>query len=292
MQDIGLERIGDCLNLPRPELARRVGPGLALLFDRLLGRAPDPRPVWQPPQRFRMQLPLLVEITAAPALLFPARRLIQSLCAFLRSRGGGAQHLQWELRHRDAAPSRFELGLLRPGRDPERMLELLRGRIERLQLRQPVIELMLRVDDWRPFVEQNSDLFGSETPDHGLIERLRARLGEEAVHGLSQMPDHRPELAWRRCDPGEGEAAAAAPVLARRPLWLLGEPQSLPEQAGHPSYGGPLQLASIPERIETGWWDGRMIARDYYLARNPDGERLWIYRDRHSGHWYLHGLFA
>jgi protein ImuB len=235
-------------------------------------------------------LPLLAEIGASQALLFPMRRLVQGLCLFLRLRGGGAQRLAWTLRHRDGAPTRFELGLLRPSRDPEQMLELLRGRIERLRLRAPVIEMTLEVSDWHRFVERNDDLFGSGTPDHGLIERLRARLGDTAVHGLAAVAEHRPELAWRRCDPGDGGEPLA--IAARRPLWLLAVPQPLPIRDDRPSYGGPLRIAGIPERIETGWWDGRAVARDYYLAHNAAGERLWIYRDRRSGAWYLHGVFA
>lgn len=33
------------------------------------------------------------------------------------------------------------------------------------------------------------------------------------------------------------------------------------------------------------------VSRDDYLARDPAGERLWIYRDRRAQRWYLHGLF-
>jgi protein ImuB len=46
------------------------------------------------------------------------------------------------------------------------------------------------------------------------------------------------------------------------------------------------------ERIETGWWDGFEVARDYFVATTAKGERLWIYRElRGSRGWFLHGLF-
>jgi protein ImuB len=52
-------------------------------------------------------------------------------------------------------------------------------------------------------------------------------------------------------------------------------------------------LIAGPERIESGWWDGKPAARDYFVARNPRGETLWIYREYgHSEAWYLHGIFA
>lgn len=47
------------------------------------------------------------------------------------------------------------------------------------------------------------------------------------------------------------------------------------------------------ERIETGWWDGREIARDYYAAVDVRGARLWVFREREPPHrWFLHGVFG
>ena len=56
---------------------------------------------------------------------------------------------------------------------------------------------------------------------------------------------------------------------------------------------GTLELLEGPERIETGWWDGDDVERDYFVARNPAGSLLWIYRERRvPAMWYLHGLFS
>jgi protein ImuB len=74
-----------------------------------------------------------------------------------------------------------------------------------------------------------------------------------------------------------------------RPVWLLGEPVQL---------CGPLLLEQGPERIESGWWDGKGIARDYYIAhqvqdsRRTRGARLWVFQERQSKCWYVHGVFA
>jgi protein ImuB len=54
-----------------------------------------------------------------------------------------------------------------------------------------------------------------------------------------------------------------------------------------------LRLLGDPERIETGWWDGIEIARDYYTAIDIHGVRLWIFRERAAPHrWFLHGVFG
>jgi protein ImuB len=113
-----------------------------------------------------------------------------------------------------------------------------------------------------------------------LVERLRVRLGHDAVHGLATHPDHRPEHAWRRVEPGEWDPhdyRAPGP----RPLWLLA-PRKLDE--------GAFSALAGPERIESGWWDGDEASRDYFIARLDAGSIGWVYRE--NGAWYLHGLFA
>jgi protein ImuB len=82
-------------------------------------------------------------------------------------------------------------------------------------------------------------------------------------------------------------------LLLRRPLWILSEPRPLATEKGLPLYQGALTLLDGPERLETGWWDGAGIARDYFVGVNPAGMHLWVFRtrNRESG-WYLHGMFG
>jgi len=296
MQGIGLSTIGDCLQLPRPELARRTEPEFVLLLDRLLGRVPDPRPLWQPPEVFSQRLLLLHEISQASALLFPVRRLLEALCGFLRGRDGAAQRLQWQFLHRDAEPTLLVQGMLAPSREVDYLLEVFRQLLERLTLPEAVVEIVLQVDDWQAFQQPSTDLFRTVQDmqqDDGFLERLRARMGSDAVQGIRAQPDHRPEHAWRYCEPvekdGGGEAASAR--HDHQPIWLLPKPQSLPVRQGHPCYQGRLQLQVFSQRIESGWWDGADVARDYYRASNPAGQQLWVYQDRRSGKWFLQGFF-
>jgi protein ImuB len=64
-------------------------------------------------------------------------------------------------------------------------------------------------------------------------------------------------------------------------------------QEGVPSLQGMLEMQAGPERIETGWWDGDEVRRDYYVAANARGETFWIFREHGDpAGWYLHGVFA
>ena len=63
-----------------------------------------------------------------------------------------------------------------------------------------------------------------------------------------------------------------------RPVWLMDAPLPLADE---------LILEQGPERIESGWWDGRGVPR----ARSH-GAKLWVFQERQSKRWYLHGVFA
>jgi protein ImuB len=46
-----------------------------------------------------------------------------------------------------------------------------------------------------------------------------------------------------------------------------------------------------PERIETGWWRGRAVGRDYFRVETAAGCRYWLFRRLRDGKWFLHGVF-
>ena len=69
-----------------------------------------------------------------------------------------------------------------------------------------------------------------------------------------------------------------------RPTWLL--PQPVPLHAH-------VRIVSGPERLESGWWDGDDVRRDYYVLETAQGQRAWAYADPgHRDGWMLHGWFA
>lgn len=77
---------------------------------------------------------------------------------------------------------------------------------------------------------------------------------------------------------GHGEASPRR--LARRPAapaWLLGKPVSLIERDHRPFYGSPLRIVSPSERIESGWWGGQLVTRDYFVAEASDHICYWIF---------------
>jgi protein ImuB len=47
-----------------------------------------------------------------------------------------------------------------------------------------------------------------------------------------------------------------------------------------------------PERIETLWWRGPSVRRDYYRVATQAGQHLWLFRRLADARWFLHGHFA
>jgi protein ImuB len=329
---LGLHCIGDCLRMPRDGLARRFGPQFLLVFDQALGKVADARQAFVPPSRFVSQLLLPAPVSNCEALLFGIHHLLLELAGFLQARAAGIQQLHLQLLHSKGTPTPVTLRLVAASCDAGYLRELLQVQLEDLQLSQPVEGVRLWADHIQSLPTQHQGLFSDHdlsaadktkvepahtaewlarqplTPAHQyqLVERLRARLGEDAVRGLCLVPEHRPERTYRWCEAGEVGArnfrsarrlstskAGARLGFGARPLWLLVDPLPLKVMHGHPWLQGKLRLQSGPERIESGWWDGQDITRDYFVAHNPTGSRFWIFRERGSGYrWFLHGIFA
>ncbi|MDA1018058.1 MAG: DNA polymerase Y family protein [Planctomycetota bacterium] len=150
----------------------------------------------------------------------------------------------------------------------------------------------------------------------GLLNRLSNRLGQASVLRPRLLPDAQPELAFQYTPLVGGSSVAAGTVEPTRrppgprPLRLMSVPERIAVETsdvgvpqrlklGRPGWqgqvqqtaGDPITHAWGPERIETGWWRGRQIRRDYYRVEIASGEHFWIYRDRESRDWFLHGAF-
>jgi protein ImuB len=283
---VGLRCLREVFALPRAGLRRRFGQALLDHLDRMLGDAPEPLDYYRPPDIFDTRIRLTCEVESHPPLLFPVRRLTADLAAYLAGRAGGVQQFVLQLEHEAHRPTQLEIGLLSAERNPALLFELTRMRLERTRIPAPVVALRLIAKHLPPFVPAGRDLFddrpvGAESWEQ-TRERLRARLGTEAVYRVAEVADPRPECAWQRDD---GHAPALLPELPPRPAWLLPQPLPLPDPA--------TRILAGPERVESGWWDGKDVCRDYYVLETARGQRAWVFTPvGKNGPWMLHGWFA
>jgi len=322
LRGMGVTTIGEALRLPRQGFAKRFSAARLLELDRALGRMPDPRVSYRVPERFVADFDLNEEESNGALLLNVCRELLARLERFLLSRQMAMQQIEFVFFHLQMPATHLSLGCVQPDRAVQHWFDLLEIKFDRLALTAPVIAIQLRGGEGQRFSAKTDVLPFSKqerqqrnTSITHLAERLSARIGDEAVHGVMTVAEYRPQFAWRRQNafdgvphcanmPGHQHYLHAPELLAevrrtnslvlQRPLWMLQNPEPLVAEQGLPCYQGTLELLDGPERLETGWWDDDGIARDYFVACNSSGVRLWVYRDRNRGKpcWYLHGMFG
>jgi protein ImuB len=298
LRAMGVTSLSELMRLPRAGLARRLNPAVVQELDIALARQPAPRRAFVPREHFRERCDFETEIEHVAYLEKALEPVIERCAQFLLKRQAGVQALQLKLRHREAPPTRVRLGLASITSERRRLSDVLCQKLSRLELKAPVRGMELQSGFLRGLPASSLDAFaglaraGSRDSAPQLVERLRARLGEEAVYGVCLIAEHRPEAAWRRVHelrlnamPRVEEGMADRDMADQdmpRPIWLLHEPLPLLKP----------EILQGPERIESGWWDGKGVARDYYVASQSHGIRLWVFQERQSKRWYVHGVFA
>ncbi len=324
LQGMGLRHLSDLRRLPRAGLARRFGEGLLDDLDRARGIRSDPRIWLTAPERLRCRLELTLRADRTDQVLHAAAVLLAQLVAWVQARQSRVVaftlHMQHEGRHRanptTPAATELRIELAEPAADITHLQLLLRERLARVQLPAPTLELQLHCHEVVQQSAPNAELFPTRHSEQAglvrLIERLRARLGDDQVLRLQPVADHRPERAGRSVPalaalpaspaaPGPPSAGAAPPFAwpLAHPVWLLPEPLPLAERQAMPLFEGrALQLLAGPERIETGWWDAALATRDYFIAQAADGSLVWVYRarlpvaDAAQALWFLQGRFG
>jgi len=305
---MGVRSLGDCMRLPRDGFARRIGRAYLQDLDQGFGRYPELLHYYRPPETFLTRLELVADILTVDDIWPAMEELFARLSVFLLQRQMGAQQLQVQFSHHGRDPTDFAITVREICTSITHLSELCRLQLDRLIIPAPVTALSLRASI---AVVQNTsaaDLLrkiplGAVVGERDkvsyervirFIEQLRVRLGSHRVYGLNVVSEHRPEYAWSKAEPCSNHMSPVPGELINRsrPLWLRAQPLRLKTRSNEPVHHGDLSPLSDVERIESGWWDGRDIRRDYYKAVNHHGVRLWIYRDCRNSDWYLHGLFA
>lgn len=289
LASLGARTLGQARALPAAGLARRQAGMIHDALARARGEIPDPGGWFEPAPTFRHGLVLPFAATAIEPLLFASRRLFASLATWLQARHAAVDHCRLVLEHEARADTVVDIVFGTPGRDPARLALVAQEKLAALQLKAPVCALRLESDAPVCLPPVSTELFGGSDQDGEaglLLDRLRARLGSAAVRQLQTRADHRPEAATRTDEnSASGPGAAFSDASLQRPFWLLAQPQALDAHR--------FRLLSEAERIESGWWDGACVRRDYYLAEHEPHLLCWVFQELDAPQrWFLHGYFG
>jgi protein ImuB len=312
---LGIETIGQLMALPRAALPGRFGLGVLQRLGQALGRVEEPLVAlaYRAPIEARLDFEGTVE--SLEVLWEAFKILIEQVLGQLRQRGYSARRLEAQFVRGDSSILRKTIDLSRPSRDRKVLLDLLRNAMEMMPVEEGVSGVGLSV----PLFERSQcrqiglldyESQAAESELEHLVERLRVRMGANAVRGVKLVESHLPE---KRCvlsplamPPQRGITAEAspAPLIQPRPLHLFPTPvevrcmaaisegqEGLPISFTCRNRTYPLSHVSGPERIAGPWWEGRNKTRDYFDVEDSSGRRFWLFRVGESRRWFLHGIF-
>jgi len=300
LYNTGVRVLRDLWRLPKDALARRFSAELVRYLDSALGYFPDIRREFTVPESFAARREWPFEVSDTALIVLIAKELLEEMAQFLQSRDACISQCEFVFLHGRLPPAHVTLGVCQPSRDAIHLLQLLKEHLNRFTLAAPVIGLELSATDLQTYMGRSDSLllFPNEPTRQrtvsvdSLLERLQIRLGRDAIRSVSALADHRPENAYEFIEHMTQDVHQDRGML-RRPLWLLPTPQPLKNRHGQLWHHGPLSILQGPERIESGWWSGDDVRRDYYIAVDSKGSQLWIFRNLKSPRqWFLQGLFA
>jgi protein ImuB len=314
LRELGVKTVAQLQSLPREDLSSRFGDGLLRRLDQFTGAAREAIEPHRPLAALEAACSLDEPTADRAVLLHVLASLVEQLCRQLSARDQGAVLLTGALRCAAGRAAPLRIGLVDPSANPRQLLELIELRLENLMLTEEVDRVEIRAAVAGRLNQRQRELFADRWPSDPhqlalLVNRLSSRLGSEQVLRAELRPSPVPERAVRWMPMTEKsrvesrESRARIPALDyHRPLLLEPKPQPLEMTSIAPD--GPPQFIWLesrrerivhcagPERIETLWWRGPSVRRDYYRIATESGNHLWIFRRLADARWFLHGTFA
>jgi protein ImuB len=325
LSQLGITRIEELLRLPRESLMARFGPQLLLRIDQALGAAQEIIIPHRPLPRFQAEWILDFPTDSRELIDQILAQLLERVTQGLAQRQEGVVQLACRFDGDGGIPLQLTVGLFRPSAAAKHLHDLVRMQLEQTILPRQIGRIGIQAVLTAPLENRQGELFAGSSPGQSrefalLVDRLSSRLGPAAVLRPVLRSDPLPERAVcyrmvvdkmcgsksRKSKSRRSPAVDADPgVPGRSPLirpLILHQPP-LPLHAISIMPGGLLisfewkgRVHRVsrhwgPERIETGWWRGRSLRRDYYRVETTAGLRFWLFRRIEDGQWHLHGEF-
>jgi protein ImuB len=319
LAELGVHSVGQLLLLPRAGLATRLGTSLVERLDQALGTRSEVIVAHRPRPDFTVDRSLDFPADRREQVVMVLEQLTARLARMLAAHDHGAVQIEAAFAEGKGPPTVVRAGFFQPTTDARHMLGLLTMQLETVRWRHAISRVQLSAVTTVRLVAHQGELWEDAVPGAAreralLIDRLSSRLGDRHVLGIEVRAGALPEAAWVAqplAAAGTARARGARrtisnrspdEALPERPLWLQDPPLPLTAVSvaadGPPvsfSYQGRQQAVTRywePERIETAWWRGPSVQRDYYRVETKTGSRFWLFRCLRTGQWFLHGIFA
>lgn len=316
LHKLGVDKVGELLRLPGPELARRMGPSLGRLHALCSKQQQAPIAHEKEQQDICCTLHLEEGENDAERLTF----LLKQLCHGLLTRAQ-RQVLVLEKLHIDLTLERhgrlnLEIHPAQPTLDVTLITDLIRLKLSTTELPSAVrqIELLVQTlpantEQLRLQLEQQQRNRRDVQAADRALARLRAEFGENAVRRANLKNAHLPEaqFEWQAMQalPSPTPVRTVVQQIVRR---LLSQAMPLPSSSLSRSLlrssdkepdgwlVAGLELGAVrrqlgPYVVSGAWWH-REIQREYYFLEVNRGDFLWVYFDHRQKRWLQLGVLA
>ena len=292
----GIRTLGAFAKLPAVEISERLGQEGVQLHK--LARGAGSRPIipYTEAERFVEVMELDYEILTIEPLTFILSRMLDGICARLRSRNRATHEV-----HLSLGTVRRVLNLPLPVRNPKLLTKLLILDLEAHPPGVGVQRVEVEAIPAKPRVVQNG-LFVPLSPEPEKLEltlaRLKAVVGEENVGAAEILDTHRPDaieikkfgvLNERGLKPATTSSVALRrfrPVLEATVQVREGTPIWIAFHGVH----GPIATARGPWHTSGDWWRPNMWDREEWDIEVVDA-LYRIYYDVHMDRWYAEGVY-
>lgn len=320
LRRLGLKTVGQLAAISRTALAKRFtskeeSEAVLRRLDQFFGEIEEPLTPRRPAPVYRAEQAFLEPLIEPEALTHGLALLTSDLCRLLTKVNQGAVRLAFFAFRVDGDVKTLRVGASLPTHDPVHIARLFAEKLPTLDPGFGIEKLALHAEHTAPIAKKQKTLEGGiadvTDPDERLaqlIDRLSARLGEDAVTITTPIETHTPERQGRGASAstckesalGQGARAFAdkswadMPLLEGRPSCLLLRPEPIKALAEVPD-GPPRRFtwrrvthrvvkAEGPERIAPTWVgaadsvDLAATTRDYYRVEDENGRRYWLFR--------------
>ena len=298
----GVRTLGDLTDLPRAEIARRLGAEGLALWERAAGETVRPLTPARPPAHFIARHTFDHEVGTLEPVHVILRRQLDRLCLDLVNAGLATGRVELQLHLEDPPDFVSYISLPDPCSDPATLFRVLATRLESLHTASPVVGLTLRLAPTRPLLRQPGLLDATLRDPHGFAEtlaRTTALVGADRA-GTPSVEDSRRPDAFRLSPPPallpplSPCASATPPAVLGPPLRRFRPPRAawVELSAHRPSFVrstevagevtacvGPWLASGEWWRADLAWqreeWDVRLDSGGLYrLLHRPDGWQL------------------
>jgi len=291
LEKAGFVTLGNILQLPQQTLGKRCGSRFQTWLGQVTADSDTTAKDFKPAPVFHDRLWFGFEICNKTELHPAMDQLLNALARFADAIQQQVTSIEWQLLRARGAADAFVVRSSTANNGIRHWFELSCLTLEQRQLGADIEGLALQAKGFQEWNTTAKDLFDTAQSGeslHQLVDRLRSRLGLQAVQQINLCDAHLPEHS-QHIHQDIGLDGVVVAEKNQRPFWLFDEPYPVRVDSDTLYWNGPLTLLSGPERIEDNWWQ-EPASRDYYIAQTETGQPVWVFQDRRNKCWYVQGL--